>query len=69
MTESTSDLVVKAGEERSRLQESIDELQRRVKETLDVEAHVRKNVLPISGIAGLTAAMLGYGVAAVFSRR
>jgi hypothetical protein len=69
MTQSTTELVVKAGEERGRLQASLEDLKERVEETFDVEAQVRKNVLPISGIAGVTAAVLGYGVAAIFSRR
>ncbi|HEX4485570.1 MAG TPA: hypothetical protein VH088_04850 [Terriglobales bacterium] len=69
MTESTSDLAVKAHEERSHLQASFEDLKERMHETLDVEAQVRKNVLPISGIAGLTAAVIGYGIAGIFSRR
>jgi hypothetical protein len=63
-----SDLELKAGEERRRLQDSLEDLKERVQNTLNLENHVRQNILPISGIAGLTAAVLGYGIAAIFSR-
>jgi hypothetical protein len=65
----TSDLEIKAAEDRRRLQASLEQLKERVQETVDVDGQIRRKVLPISGIAGLTAAILGYGLAGIFSRR
>jgi hypothetical protein len=64
----TSDLELRAAEERRRLQVSLDELKERVRETLDLEQNVRHHPLLISGIAAVTAATIGYKFAGLFSR-
>ena len=66
---SSDELQARAANERRILRASAEELKSRVSETLDIELQVRQKVGLISGIAGIFAAALGYGVAGVFTRR
>ena len=65
----SSDLELRAADERRRLHSSVVELKSRVRETLDVKRNVRKHVLLGSGLAALLSVVLGYGFAGVFTRR
>lgn len=65
----SSDLELRAADERRRLHSSVVELKSRVRETLDVKRNARKHVLLGSGLAALLSVVLGYGFASVFTRR
>lgn len=65
----SSDLELRAADERRRLHSSVVELKSRVRETLDVKRNARKHVLLGSGIAALLSLILGYGFAGIFTRR
>lgn len=65
----SSDLELRAADERRRLHSSVTELKSRVRETLDVKRNVRKHVLLGSGIVALLSLIVGYGIAGVFTRR
>ena len=59
------ELELKAAEERRLLHESLAELKERVQESIDVKATAGRHVLLLSGIAGLAAWGLGYGIGAI----
>jgi hypothetical protein len=63
------DLESQATEERRRLQASLEDLKQRVHATFDLERYLSRHGLWFSGIAALSAATLGYGLAGLFSRR
>ncbi len=65
----SSDLELRAADERRRLHSSVVELKSRVRETLDVKRNARKHVLLGSGIAASLSLILGYGFAGIFTRR
>jgi hypothetical protein len=65
----SSDLELRAADERRRLHSSVTELKSRVRETLDVKRNVRKHVVLGSGIVALLSLIVGYGFAGVFTRR
>jgi hypothetical protein len=64
-----ADLELQATEQRRRLQASLKDLKQRVDDTLDLEHHLARHVLWISGIAALMAATVGFRFAELFSRR
>lgn len=59
------DLEWKAAEERKLLHESLAELKERVHESIDVKATIGRHVLILSGISGLTALVIGYGLGGI----
>jgi predicted sugar kinase len=65
----SSDLELRAADERRRLHSSVTELKSRVRETLDVKRNIRKHVALGSGIVALLSLIVGYGIAGVFTRR
>ncbi|HEV2714716.1 MAG TPA: hypothetical protein VGU64_05585 [Terriglobales bacterium] len=65
----SSDLELRAADERRRLHRSVTELKSRVRETLDVKRNVRKHVVLGSGIVALLSLVVGYGFAGTFTRR
>jgi hypothetical protein len=61
----TDELEWKAAEERKLLHQSLTELRERVHESIDVKATLGRHVLLISGISGLAALVLGYGLGGI----
>jgi hypothetical protein len=61
----TYELELKAAKERRLLHESLAELKERVHESIDIKATVARHLLLLSGIAGLTALVLGYGIGGI----
>ncbi|PYX10764.1 MAG: hypothetical protein DMG88_01110 [Acidobacteria bacterium] len=64
----SSDLELRAADERRRLHSSVTELKSRVRETLDVKRNVRKHVVLGSSIVALLSLIVGYGFAGIFTR-
>ncbi|HEV2728881.1 MAG TPA: hypothetical protein VGV15_02520 [Terriglobales bacterium] len=65
----SSDLELRAADERRRLHSSVTELKSRVRETLDVKRNVRKHMVLGSGFVALLSLIVGYGFAGIFTRR
>ncbi|MEP6645091.1 MAG: hypothetical protein ABJA69_11380 [Acidobacteriaceae bacterium] len=63
------ELELKAADERKRLHSSVIELKARVRQTLDVTNNAREYVVPISGVAAVVSAVVGYTFAGMFTRR
>jgi hypothetical protein len=63
----SSDLEVRAADERRRLHSSIVEFKSRAREKLDVTQSARRHVLLGSGMAALVGLVLGYGFAGIFT--
>lgn len=63
------ELELKAADERKRLHSSVIELKARVRQTLDVTNNAREYVVPISSVAALVSAVVGYTFAGMFTRR
>lgn len=63
----TSDLEVRAAEERRQLRTSLDELKESVHDKLDPVENIRRHGLLLSGIAAILAGTLGYNVAGLFT--
>jgi hypothetical protein len=64
----TSDLEVRAADERRRLHSSVVELKDRMRERLDVKRNAREYVGVASAAAGILAMLVGYGFAGMFTR-
>lgn len=67
-TLATSDLEVRAADERRRLHSSVVELKDRMRERLDVKRNAREYVGVASATAGILAMLVGYGFAGMFTR-
>ena len=65
----THELELRAADQRRRLHSSVHELKDKVRDTLDVKKNAREHVLLASGVAAAVAAVLGYGVAGIFTSR
>lgn len=65
----SSDLEVRAADERRRLHSSIVEFKSRAREKLDVKRAARRHVLLGSGMAALVGMILGYGFAGILTGR
>jgi hypothetical protein len=63
----------RAGEQRQRIHNSVDELKSSLRETvrehLDVESHARENIWRFVAGAAMVALVSGYNVAGMFTRR
>jgi hypothetical protein len=65
----SSDLELRAADERRRLHSSIVEFKSRVHDRLDVKQTARRHVLLASGIAAFVSLILGFGFAGIFTGR
>jgi hypothetical protein len=65
----TSELELRAAEQRKRLHESVEELESRVRENLDLKTAARAYIVPVSAGAALFSFVVGYALAAIFTRR
>lgn len=65
----TSDLQLRAADQRRRLHGTIVELRQTVQQRLDVKAEARRHVGVSSGVAAFFSMFLGYGFAAMFTGR
>lgn len=68
MTFPTSELELKAAEERRRLQASLQELNSRVRTKVDVNSAVRKHLILSSVAVGLLALLTGYSFGGLITR-
>jgi hypothetical protein len=62
------ELELRAAEQRKRLHESVEELESRVRETLDWKRAARTYIVPVSAGAALFSFVVGYALAGIFTR-
>jgi hypothetical protein len=65
----SSDLELRAADERRRLHSSIVEFKSRAREKFDMKQIARRHVLLASGIAALVSLIFGYGLTGIFIGR
>ncbi len=68
MTFPTSELELRAADERRRLQASLQELNSRVRTTVDVNSAVRKHLILSSLAVGLLGLLTGYSFGGLITR-
>lgn len=56
----------RAAEQRRQLHNSVNELRSTLRERLDVKRNARQYLLPATGIAGLIALVVGWGLGGIF---
>ncbi len=58
----------RAEDQRSLLENHVEELRRNVRDRLDVKRNVREHIWPATGALALVGLVLGYAVAGMFTR-